>query len=127
MQPKIHERYPPGASSCSTEPATLIGDPAGLRRIATNLVTNALRHDSGTITVSLCAGDRVVLTVRDEGTGIPEALLPHIFESGVSGGGSHGLGMAIVHRLVTESGGEIEVGNHTDGGAIFTASWAAAS
>jgi signal transduction histidine kinase len=110
------------------EPATMIGDPEDLRRVIINLVTNSLRHGGGTIEVGLRAADEVVLTIRDHGGGIPEHILPEIFTAGVSAGGegSHGLGMAIVHRLVASSGGRIEAANHPGGGALFTATWARA-
>ena len=62
------------------------------------------------------------LTVFDAGPGIPEDELARVFERGVQARGSregHGLGLAIVRRLVEEHGGTVEAANHEGGGARF--------
>ena len=58
-------------------------DERHLAQVLTNLLSNALRHTPAGGTVSLAArrdGPEVVLTVRDDGEGIPAAQLPHVFE-----------------------------------------------
>jgi signal transduction histidine kinase len=100
-----------------------------LVRVLTNLVGNGLRHTraSGTVTVSSTVLDgAVLLAVRDECGGIPEADLPHVFDTGYRGepartpraGSGTGLGLAIVRSLVEAHGGTIAV-NNADGGCLF--------
>jgi len=97
-------------------------DPARIRQVIGNLVSNSLRHTpaGGAVKVSLAAPATV--TVRDTGEGIPPELLPHVFErfaKGPSSTGS-GLGLAIAHDIVRAHGGEITLRNATSGGAIAT-------
>jgi two-component system OmpR family sensor kinase len=73
------------------EPVTVRGDEARLRQVLANLAANAGRHTpAGTmVTFTLAqAGPEVVLTVADNGPGIPPALLPLLFERFVRGDGS---------------------------------------
>ncbi len=69
------------------------------------------------------SADRVIVTVRDTGDGIPSDVAPRIFEPFYTtkevGKGS-GLGLAITYGIVQEHGGEIVAANHPDGGAVFT-------
>jgi PAS domain S-box-containing protein len=69
------------------------------------------------------SGDRVVVSVRDTGEGIPADVVSRIFEPFYTtkevGQGS-GLGLAITYGIVQEHGGEIVAANHPDGGAVFT-------
>lgn len=105
----------------------LSGDPDALRRLLSNLLSNALRYGDGDIEVTLrAAAPDAVLTVRDHGPGIPEDLRARVFERGVrtGGAGSHGLGTAIALRMAEQLGGTLSVDNHPDGGARFTARFA---
>jgi two-component system, OmpR family, sensor histidine kinase BaeS len=88
-------------------------DPARIRGMLGNLLSNAIRHTpaGGLVTVSARhAGDLVTIAVRDTGEGIPEDLRPRIFERFVKGAGSpgSGLGLAIAKDVVTAHGGTIE-------------------
>jgi signal transduction histidine kinase len=93
------------------------GDPARLSQIVRNLLTNAVKFTpaGGQIAISArTAGDHVELEVRDNGRGIPDPLLPHVFEPFVQGaqgaersGGGLGLGLAIVKSLVELHGGTV--------------------
>ncbi|GHG90288.1 HAMP domain-containing sensor histidine kinase [Streptomyces lanatus] len=99
-----------------------LGDEAGLRQVVANLLANARMHTpAGTRVVAAveCAHDRCVVRVRDDGPGIPPALLPTVFDrftradtsrtrSAPHDGGS-GLGLAIVAAIVAAHGGHIEV------------------
>ena len=70
-----------------------------------------------------CSGDRIVVKVRDTGTGIPEETLTRIFEPFYTTkevGKGTGLGLAIAYGIVQEHGGHISAANHPDGGAVFT-------
>ena len=100
-------------------PLTVTGDAARLHQVVVNLLANAHRHTpAGTaVTVTLHGeADAVVLTVADDGPGIPETLRPHLFERFARGdasrsraAGSTGLGLAIVAAVVEAHRGTIEV------------------
>ena len=67
--------------------------------------------------------DMVRLTIRDRGHGIPEALLPRVFEPFFTTrpvGKGTGLGLSIAYGTVRASGGSIEIDNHPDGGVVAT-------
>jgi len=87
-------------------------DPARVRGVLGNLVSNALSHTrrGGAIRVEGVAVDASVrLTVRDDGEGIPADLLPRVFDRFVKGPGStgSGLGLAIVRDVVEAHGGTV--------------------
>jgi len=88
-------------------------DPARIRGVLGNLLSNAIRYtpSGGTVTASARrAGDRVAFAVRDTGLGIPSDLRPRIFERFVKSPGSpgSGLGLAIAKDVVSAHGGTIE-------------------
>ncbi|MCV7280470.1 HAMP domain-containing histidine kinase [Mycolicibacterium flavescens] len=102
------------------EPVVVIGDEARLHQVLGNLLANARTHTppGTTVTTSLAVGadGAVVLTVADDGPGIPAWLQPEIFERFARGdssrsrrGGSTGLGLAIVAAVVRAHAGTIEV------------------
>jgi signal transduction histidine kinase len=91
---------------------TLDIDPARIREVVSNLLTNALRHTprGGRVELSAAfAGDQVELSVHDTGSGIPEDQLERIFDrfyrSPESPGS--GLGLPIAKSLVEAHGGNI--------------------
>ena len=93
---------------------SVVVDPARIRGVIGNLLSNAIRHTpaGGSVTVGVSAsGDDVVITVADSGEGIAPELLPHVFERFAKGAGSSGsgLGLAIVHDVVSAHGGKVEV------------------
>jgi two-component system, OmpR family, sensor histidine kinase BaeS len=99
-------------------------DPARMRQVLGNLVENALRHTprGGTVRVTTARDDAsLVFSVSDTGTGIPAALLPHVFERFAKGAGSpgSGLGLAIARDLVQAHGGTIEVTSPPGAGTTF--------
>jgi two-component system sensor histidine kinase BaeS len=89
-------------------------DPVRIREVLANLVANALRHTpaGGRVVVAGAVEDGrwVRIEVRDTGSGIDPALLPHVFDRFVKGDASRGsgLGLAIARQLVVAHGGEIE-------------------
>jgi len=116
---------PPGA------PAVVSGARDELHRMALNLIENALRHTPpGThVQASLGAGAAgdVVLTVQDDGPGIPPAIRARLFERFVRGagdtggkGGGSGLGLSIVRAVALSHGGDVTVDDAPGGGARFT-------
>jgi signal transduction histidine kinase len=105
-------------------------DTAKLHDALRNLVENAIAYAPPSTTITLASGRtdaELVITVADEGPGIPEADLTRIFErfyrvdkarSRESGG--TGLGLSIVKHLVGILGGEVTASNRPSGGAVFT-------
>lgn len=113
----------------SSAEAFVSGASDELHRLALNLVENSLRHTPpGTHVHASVAhvGDEVVLTVQDDGPGIPPDLRERLFErfvrgngdGGGSGGGS-GLGLSIVRAVARSHGGDVTVDAPPGGGARF--------
>ena len=112
---------------------TVTGDPAKLHDALRNLLENAVNYapEASTIVISADRSDtRIMLSVADEGPGIPEADLPRVFERfyrvdkararTARDPGGTGLGLAIVKHLVALHGGRVSAANRPDRGAIFT-------
>ena len=88
-----------------------IGDAIRLQEIVQNLVTNAYRYGGPRVTIGARrVDDEVVITVDDNGVGVPEGLRDQLFEPFSRGdhGDSTGLGLAICARLAQAQGGDIE-------------------
>lgn len=98
------------------------GDRASLRRVLANLLRNAAEAGAGRVAVSAAAEDGLaVLTVEDDGPGLPEAVRARLFQPFVTAGkaGGTGLGLAITRDLVRAQGGEIGLVRSTPGGSAF--------
>ena len=105
------------------------GDAARLHQVLANLLANARTHtpDGTLVTVGLqVVRGWAVLSVTDDGPGIPEPLRAHVFERFARGdasrsrnAGSTGLGLAIVHAVVSAHGGTAEVAS-SPGHTVFT-------
>jgi two-component system OmpR family sensor kinase len=101
------------------EPVVVVGDEARLHQVLANLLANARTHTPPGTSVTTSLGldtDSAVLTVTDDGPGIPVWLQPEIFERFARGdssrsrrGGSTGLGLAIVAAVVKAHNGTIDV------------------
>ena len=101
-----------------------------------NLTDNAVKYSGshGSVRVELRRdGNDVVLTVADNGPGIPEEDLPRVFErfyrvdkARSRAAGGTGLGLSIVQDTVTKRGGTVSAANRPEGGAVFTVRWPAA-
>lgn len=104
-------------------------DPGRVEQIIGNLISNALRYtpDLSWVKIKLaCSPDKQVLTVQDNGPGIPSESTELVFkrfyrvdQSRSRAEGGTGLGLAIARQLAEAQGGELTVNNHPDGGAIF--------
>jgi two-component system sensor histidine kinase BaeS len=96
------------------KPMTVEIDPARIRSVLGNLLSNAIRHTptgrSVRVTVSP-SGDNAVITVTDTGEGIPPELLPRVFDRFAKGANSpgSGLGLAIAHDIVAVHGGTLTI------------------
>lgn len=100
-------------------------DAVRIAQVVGNLINNAARYtrQGGTVEISLrTSGDRAILTVQDDGPGIPESMLETLFEVFVQGptdAGGLGLGLHLVERLVHLHGGEVHASNREPRGARF--------
>jgi signal transduction histidine kinase len=97
-------------------------DPDKLDQVLANLVDNAVRHGSGTVTISVQpVDDGLVLTVADEGEGVALEIRNLVFRRFWRAGrrGGTGLGLYIVRGLVEAHGGDVAVGDSPSGGASF--------
>ena len=106
----------------------VLADPEGLRRVVSNLISNAVKHTPLGNEILISAdheGREAVLRVTDEGSGIPGDALPHVFErfyraeSSRAGEGT-GLGLAIARETVEALGGQIGVRSILGEGSEFT-------
>jgi signal transduction histidine kinase len=135
---RVEDRHAPALQSRGirlevSAPADLEveGDLQRLEQAIQNVAANALRHtpDGGRIELRAePCDDRVRITVRDTGPGIPPEHLPHIFDRFYKADASRcangrttgsGLGLSIVRAIVEHHGGTIGASNAPDGGAVF--------
>jgi nitrogen fixation/metabolism regulation signal transduction histidine kinase len=98
-----------------------------MRRVLANLVRNAVdaaRPARARVHLAVArAGDRALLTVRDEGPGIPPELRDRIFDPYfTTKREGTGLGLAIAKKIVLQHGGDLAAGSHPEGGALLTLS-----
>jgi signal transduction histidine kinase len=107
----------------------VFADPDKFVQVVTNLVENAVRHGEGVVRITLEPLDDPFTGVRmhvdDEGEGISPEIRSRVFTKFWKHGsrGGSGLGMYIVHGLVTAHGGLVEIGDAPTGGARITVSW----
>lgn len=108
------------------EPVHADIDPIRIRQVVDNLVGNAVNYHTGDglIEVGVTSDDKHAwLVVRDDGPGIPEDALPHLFERRYRGATArapgNGLGLTISRDLVRAHGGEITVQSEPGSGATF--------
>jgi signal transduction histidine kinase/CheY-like chemotaxis protein len=127
-------------SHIDPEAGEVLADPTHLHQILMNLCTNAehaMRQTGGTLEISISRvevqgagagtqalppGPYVRLTVRDTGDGIPPEVLEHIFEpffTTKAVGEGTGMGLAIVHGIVTSYSGAVSVESTPGVGSIF--------
>jgi signal transduction histidine kinase len=99
-----------------------------LRNIIINLVSNAIKFSPENATIwvdSRCSENEIVLTIKDEGLGIPEEDMKHLFERFFRGKNvdniqGTGLGLHIVSKYVELMGGTIDVQSQLEAGTRFT-------
>lgn len=99
-----------------------------LEQVWINLLNNAVKYtpENGSIEVRAVRGDdRITVSISDNGIGMDDETAGHIFEKYFQGGGSHsrggnGIGLSIVHRIVTLCGGSVEAASEPGLGSTFT-------
>ncbi len=132
--------------ACSAEKDTVLADPTQIQQMVMNLCVNAVQAvggDEGTVTLQLDDGNNrdtggvgtrgvhdesscLCLTISDNGCGIEPEILDHIFEPFFTTkpvGQGNGMGLAIVHRIVTSHGGMITVDSTPNQGTTFRIYW----
>ncbi|MGW7518293.1 ATP-binding protein [Streptomyces sp. NPDC054796] len=102
-------------------------DPRRLDVILANLIGNALKHGGSPVRISVrTEPDVLVIEVADRGPGIPEEVLPHVFDRFYKASASRprsegsGLGLSIAQENAHIHGGSITAHNAPEGGAVFT-------
>lgn len=105
-------------------------DESRMNQVLVNLLSNAIKYtpEGGSISIHLSeTEDTVILSIKDNGIGIPENEMPYIFErfyradksrNRLTGG--TGIGLAIVKSIVTAHGGTVHVGSRLNEGSCFT-------
>jgi len=111
---------------CDPALPPLIADRGQLHQVLINLVVNALQamEGGGVLTISTAlVQDEILLSVRDTGIGMSDDVLGRIFVPFFTTKDLHegtGLGLAVVHGIVTAHGGRIEVESIPCGGSVFS-------
>ena len=110
----------------AVEPDAVVrGESGPLSQVLLNLLLNAAQAMGGEGTIRLATrtdADAVVISVEDEGPGIPEENLPHLFEpffTTKAQGKGTGLGLAVSRHLARSLGGVLSAENREGGGARF--------
>ena len=103
--------------------STLECRPQALKRCLSNLIDNAIRYGKVAHVVLLDTPESVQIVVRDEGPGVPEELLPRLFEpfyrleaSRNRDSGGTGLGLGIARSIAEQHGGTLTLRNGSNGG-----------
>jgi signal transduction histidine kinase len=106
-------------------PATVTAGPLALKRALRNLVTNAATHGGGARVSLGIEGEEARIAIEDDGPGIPEALIPQVFEPFFRANPGRtqtikgaGLGLAIAREIIERFGGTIEIRNRPEGGLL---------
>ena len=123
----VVSRHGSGEVRLELQPTAVLGDRRRLDRVIANLIDNAERHGRPPVHVRVAAdGDRAVVEVTDQGPGIPDEHLPHLFDrfykadAARSRSSSSGLGLAIAKENIELHGGTLTASNVPAGGACFT-------
>jgi signal transduction histidine kinase/ActR/RegA family two-component response regulator len=116
--------------SLPQEPVCLDADPTRLEQVVVNLLNNAAKYTEpgGRIGIEMeRQGHEVVIAVRDNGIGIPSAMLPRVFDiftqverSSDHAQGGLGIGLTLVRSLVEMHGGSVSVSSTPGEGSVFT-------
>ena len=104
----------------------IASDQAQLQQIFLNLLTNAIDAigSGGKVeATSRCSGDKIVVTIKDDGPGLSDDMLRHVFDpffTTKEPGKGTGLGLWVSHNIITKMDGSIHVKNNFDKGAVVT-------
>lgn len=123
LQPEADRKSVTLNVTASTGLAPLELDPARIREVVTNLLSNAVRHSPAGGVVQLIVNDTtqdVAVTVSDSGEGMPAEEVERVFDRFYKGSASRGsgLGLTIARSIVTAHGGHIEASSHLGRGTV---------
>ncbi len=128
LRPLLHEHTI--ELRATSEPVIVEGDRVRLEQVLQNLLENAIKYspEGGPITVLVeQQDDQAVLTVTDRGIGIPEAAQAHLFQKFYRADNGQtlysngfGIGLYLVHEIVTQHGGTVQVTSREGCGSTFT-------
>ncbi|NSX55821.1 sensor histidine kinase [Parasulfitobacter algicola] len=124
MEPQLKTRSVKITKAMPSDPVMVMADRLRLEQVIINLLRNALDatkgEDDPTIDILLSAGDTVVLSVRDNGSGIEdlESLFEPFYTTKQPGDGV-GLGLAISSGIINDLGGRLTAKNAATKGAVF--------
>ena len=123
----LREMYPETTVTVETDiPEVTVRANEFLSSLFRNLLTNAVVHnqtDAPTVEVAAEAtADSVVVDIADDGPGIPADVRETVFEEGriTTDGDGHGVGLYLVHSLVTQYGGDIDIETADPRGTVVT-------
>ena len=123
MRPELEDRRVAVLLSCPDELPPVYIDANQMKQVFFNILRNALQAmpGGGRLTLSFTADDRTVcVSIRDSGSGIPEAEFRRIFEAyHTTKQGGNGIGLMIVQRIVRDHGGLVEVASKQGEGTVF--------
>ncbi|GAB4210360.1 MAG: ATP-binding protein [Roseiflexaceae bacterium] len=128
VQESLHQH--PLTLELPGRPLVIEGDPLRIEQVIYNLLQNAIKYSPGggpiEVRLQQC-DDYAVLAVRDQGIGIPKADLPHLFQRfyRASNINPHqisgtGIGLYVIHEIVSRHGGTIDVLSTLGEGSTFT-------
>jgi signal transduction histidine kinase len=107
----------------------IMGDSERLLQAFLNLLDNAIKYSTPNAHIFIAASrnkQQALISIRDQGSGIPETDLPRIFEqfytTSRSSKNGVGLGLAIARRIIEAHGGSITASSKPGEGAVFTLS-----
>jgi signal transduction histidine kinase len=102
-----------------TKVSPLMGKPLALKRCLSNLIDNGVKYGKHVELIISDEPEDVVLIIKDQGDGIPEALLEDVFEPYfrvAKDDEGHGLGMGIARNILHAHGGDLTIHNSEQGG-----------
>nr|WP_281063599.1 ATP-binding protein [Halobacillus andaensis] len=108
-------------------------DPTRFKQVVMNVLDNAIHYSPADTTVQVTVEsetDYTKILVQDEGPGVPEEAVDHLFErlyrvekSRSRAHGGSGLGLSIVKEIIHAHGGEVRARNGSQGGLVVTMKW----
>lgn len=124
LQPEIHDRDVLVEVDQPKDFPSLLADPNQMKQVFFNIIRNAMQAmpHGGFLKITLQETDRhVAISFRDSGPGIAPEQISYLFEPfSSSKADGTGLGLMIVHRIVRDHGGQIEVHSEPNKGTTFT-------
>ena len=120
---KLQDKYPTAEVEIETPGDVFVGGDDLLPRVFGNVLSNAVEHndaDQPRVTVTVDAGpETATVEIADNGSGVPEEEFDTLFERTEATGGTHGLGLYLVGRILDRYGGSIELASTGPDGSVF--------